>query len=389
MTAIDIAALMRDAEAATGLSDWGDAHFREPLRILGDALDREAGLNAKGAAAMRERLYNTLRQRLLLIEDRKRYPEIAREPIARPIIVTGNGRSGTTLLHNLLSQIPGHRALQLWEMMRPSPPPEAASYGHDPRIAEIEALLTRDGYKSAESQKKHAFGAQRADECSTLLELAGVGGIYGAMAKVPSHSAYRESADTDFEPIYRFHRSVLQQLQWRGPKGRWVLKAPEHMFHLRELLQVYPDAQVVVIHRDPVKSMPSLISIVAQMRSLYTDRVDIDAIRESRMAYSRTMNALPAVRESLAREGRFFDVQYLDLHEDPLATLQKLCAQMGLEFDAASPAFSDYLANNPKGRFGEHRYRLADYGLSVADIDREFEAYLRLNRVRLERDAPI
>ena len=31
---------------------------------------------------------------------------------------------------------------------------------------------------------------------------------------------------------YRTHQGVLQELQWKGPRGRWTLKSPEHLFSL-------------------------------------------------------------------------------------------------------------------------------------------------------------
>jgi hypothetical protein len=190
---LDRTALQQAAEESTGLSDWGDPDFFTGIDILARSLNEEAHLNPKGRAELTLRLYETMRQRLLLLEDRKRFPEIAKVRIERPIIVTGNGRSGTTLLHNLLASAPGHRGVQYWEMMRPSPAPQAATYTSDPRIGEIEAMLARQGFKASSAMAKHAHGAARMEECSTNLELAGVGGYLGAVANVPRYTAYRET----------------------------------------------------------------------------------------------------------------------------------------------------------------------------------------------------
>lgn len=385
---LDRPCLQAAAEGATGLSDWDDPTFLENIDVLIASLHAEAGLSAAGEAALAQRLFATLRQRLMVVDDRKRQPGIAEVTIERPIIVTGNGRSGTTLLHNLLALAPGHRGLRYWEMMRPSPPPEEAGYDSDPRIDEIEQQLIAQGFKASSTMAKHPYGADRMEECSTLLELAGVGGYWGAIADVPTYTRRRETAD--FHAPYRFHRMLLQHLLWRGPRGRLVLKAPEHMFHLPELLDTYPDAIVVFAHRDPARSIPSLISIVAQMRGLFADRVDMEAVRSSRFGYCEIMNQLASIRRGLERPGRFFDVQFVSLDDDAEATIEALYGQIGLEFsDDYRQRIAAYMAENPRNRFGQHRYALGDYGLTFADIDRAFGPYIDDNRVILEgRSAP-
>jgi hypothetical protein len=231
---------------------------------------------------------------------------------------------------------------------------------------------------------KHAHGAARMEECSTNLELAGVGGYLGAVANVPRYTAYRET--TDFHAPYRFHRTVLQNLAWRGPLGRLVLKAPEHMFHLPELLDTYPDAIVVFAHRDPARSIASLISIVTQMRSLFCDEVDREAVKRSRFGYHKIMNRLREIREALARPGRFFDVQFVELNADPLGTLAKLYDEMRLAFGAEHEAqLLSYMGDNPRHKFGPHKYGLEEFELSFEDIDRAFAPYIADNRVVLER----
>jgi len=380
-------ALLRHAEDETGLGDWGGDEFRAPLGLLVQSLNNEARLNTRAAPVLTRRLADTLVQRLKLIEDRKRIPVLADIPIRRPIFVTGNGRSGTTLLHNLLSLMPGRRGVTLWEMMRPSPPPEAAAFDTDPRIDEIEGWLAAQGFKSASAMAKHPFGATRLEECTTNLELALVGGYWGAIAHMPTYTAYRETSD--FHAPYRFHKMVLQHLCLRGPPGDLVLKAPEHMFHLPELLDTYPDAVVVTIHRDPARSIASLISIVAQMRGLFTDRLDIEAVKDSRFGYHRIMNRLRDIRAGIGRPGQFFDVQFTDLDADPVGTIAGLCSEIGLPMtEEYRRRIGTYMAEHPRAKHGMHRYALSDYGLTFADIDRAFAPYIHANAVRLERDRP-
>ena len=43
-------------------------------------------------------------------------------------------------------------------------------------------------------------------------------------------------------------------LQWRNPRAHWLLKSPEHQSHLPTLFEVFPDARVIVTHRDPLRA---------------------------------------------------------------------------------------------------------------------------------------
>ena len=139
--------MMRDAEQATGLSDWGGELFREPFEILIGDLNTEAQLNELGAQRAYRRLFDNLKQRLKITEDRKRFPGIADEIIEAPIFVMGLPRSGTTFFHNMLSADPANRSPATWEIMYPCPPPIESQYDSDPRIAQAEDALQFEGFK--------------------------------------------------------------------------------------------------------------------------------------------------------------------------------------------------------------------------------------------------
>jgi len=132
---LDEKTLIDKACKHTGLDDFGDPGFLEAFRILLQAYEREAEFNFVGRVCVHSDTVRTLENRLRLVADRKLHPAIADEVIRRPLFITGLPRSGTTFLHALLAQDPAHRAPQVWEVMHPSPPPEAASYGCDPRIS--------------------------------------------------------------------------------------------------------------------------------------------------------------------------------------------------------------------------------------------------------------
>ena len=117
------------AAKATGLDDYGDGWFREPLRILLRALEDEARLTLLGRLLARAEIQRILQNRLAVEAMLARHPEIAAQPIEAPVVITGLGRTGTTLLHDLLAQDPAVRVPMQWELMYSVPPPAASSTG--------------------------------------------------------------------------------------------------------------------------------------------------------------------------------------------------------------------------------------------------------------------
>ena len=113
--------LLAQAQARTGLIDWGDPTLPERFRLAVDFL-KSRNMDEAGQRAGADTCLWLLTSRLQFFEDFKRHP-IGEEKIVQPLFATGEPRSGTTLLHALLSVDPNARALRFWEVMYPSPPP--------------------------------------------------------------------------------------------------------------------------------------------------------------------------------------------------------------------------------------------------------------------------
>ena len=268
MIPLDDRQMIADAERATGLSDWGGDDFREPLRVLVAALVGEAQLHEQGARIAQRHLHDVLCGRLKMADDRERFPGIAAEAITKPVFVIGLPRSGTTFLHNLLTQDPHSRSPLTWEIMFPSPPPERETYLDDPRIAQCQAKLLDIGFLDEGLQAIHPFGARRPEECNFIWESTLRTVNYMAWWNVPSYTKMLYAGD--MRPVYEAHKRFLQHLQHRHAGERWVLKTPAHMAWLDTLLAVYPDACLVQCHRDPAKIIPSLANNLLQYRKLYS-----------------------------------------------------------------------------------------------------------------------
>ncbi len=175
---------------------------------------------------------------------------------------------------------------------------------------------------------------------------------------------------------YRYFRSQLQLLSWRDPGEYWVLKAPAHLFSLDAILEIFPDAHFVVAHRDPQDSIPSACSLAAAYRSITVDHVDLERLggEVSQVLAASVEWALDA--RTAVDPSRFFDVSYPTLLDDPIGVARAICQQFDYRFDgAAEERMRGWLAVNPKGKHGPHRYDLADFGLDAATINDRFASY--------------
>jgi hypothetical protein len=234
----------------TGLEDFGSDSFREGLRVLCESVSSEARLNQIGAAVVPGAILACLSNRLRIVDWVKRNPSVAEERIEAPFVVIGMFRAGTTFLSYLLEKDARHRPLLRWEAGDSVPPPTPASIGTDPRI---EAARTAMAMLDQINPRVRVVQSEEPDgptECISVLNQDFKSLTWEAMANVPGYGQWLHR--TDHRSAYEYHRHALQVLQSGGVRGRWSLKSPHHALHLDALTAVYPDARLVLMHRDPV-----------------------------------------------------------------------------------------------------------------------------------------
>ena len=368
--------LLNKACRLTGLDDFGDESFREPLGILLRSLHTDARLNLVGRIVAHNDVVRLLCNRLRLVEDRKRHPGIAEQLISRPIFITGLPRTGSTLLHALLAQDPAARAPRTWEVMYPSPPPERAGYRSDPRLARTARDLKWLDLLMPNFKKAHLIDAGLPQECIAITGMAFISFVFESMFLVSSYRRWHEDADK--LPAYEFHHQFLQHLQWHCPGTHWVLKAPSHLMSLDALFQVYPDAGIIMTHRDPVMVLASCASFTEELRSPFTDFLDRKQLgMEVRQRWEKGARLAVQFRQcnNDLRE-RFFDIMYPDLIRDPLAVVRSLYRHFEIQLtNEAERAMLRFLKQNPQNKNGVHRYALEEFGFDRATEKRRFQFY--------------
>ncbi|MEZ4280875.1 MAG: sulfotransferase [Myxococcota bacterium] len=380
---LDEEALLAAARARTGLEDFGDPSFREPLRRLLWSIEHEARLTPAGRAGQHARIVGLLVARLQTRALLASHPEIENEKVAVRFVVVGFPRTGTTLLHRLLARDPRTSALAWWECRHPAPLPgwsaAEAKRVRDPRLAVAEAEVAAMLAGNPALAAVHPLDALAPDEDVMLLEHAFQSSPPAGSMNVPSYLRWHLEADG--RPAYAEHARLLRSLQWqkrvRGEAvGPFVLKAPHHMLHLDRLFEQHPEATVIQTHRDPIDTLPSLASMALELRRLSSDAVEARACADYALTTARArIERLERVRRTVG-EARFVDVWFGDVVQKPLEVVDRIYARIGLELpDATRAEMARFVAENGRDRRPAHGYTLSEFGLEAEAIAREFAAY--------------
>jgi hypothetical protein len=364
-----------------GLDDLGDGPFVEPLALFLDSLDRDARLNDLGRLIARERALLHTVNRLNYVNDRKQYPAIADEEIVAPLFIIGFPRTGTTILHDILAQDPDSRAPITWETMFPSPPPEAATFDTDPRIALCASILPSPETETERDRRfkaMHPMGATLSQECVVMMGEAMCTPLFHNQFDVPSYEDWVDR-EADWSHVYAFHVQQLQHLQWHNKRDRWVLKTGAHMWGLEHLLRTYPDARIVFTHRDPVKSVTSYASLTSLVREAGSDEVDPFAVaRDWTPRLHRVLDHAMDVREQgTYPDAVFYDMYFSDFVADQFAAVEQIYDALGLPMtDEGAARMQAFIAENPKGKHGLHLYTPEEFGIDPAAVRRDFARYI-------------
>ncbi|MFK7894549.1 MAG: sulfotransferase [Myxococcota bacterium] len=376
--------IIETARKMTGLQEFESESFKEGLEILLADVAEESRLTDSGRQRIMGQSVMQLANRLQVDDWIRNHPEVLDEPIHEPLFVCGMPRTGTTLAIDLLHADPARRCLINWEAKKSVPPPEPDSFDSDPRLIELRGQLAPAlaGMKAQGIPIPHWEEADDPTECIFVLAADFRCLMWGSL--IPCRRYNEWILETSAEPAYRHLERVLQVLQSKV-KGRWTLKMPSHALNLPSLKQVFPDARVVVTHRDPYKTLGSLCSMIAGAHSMYMTESDVDYVREVYPAQlAEHANRPMGYRDEHGDEG-FLDLLYADLVKDPLGEMKRIYEFTGDAWtDEVAGQMQACLERNPKGKHGAHRYDLAQYGLDPAKLEDLFEPYRKRYDVPLE-----
>jgi len=387
---IDGDELVDAACARTGLDDLGGDTFRAGLDRLVDGLRGEARLSELGTAITPENLVGYLTNRLQVVDWHERNPDAAATDIGPIVVMIGMGRTGTTILHDLLGQDPANRVPLTWEVDRPVPPPEAATYETDPRIDEVQAGIDVGHAARPELQAMHPTGARLAQECVRITGCEFASVIFGSQYHLPSYVRWITN-DADMAPAYRFHRRYLQLLGAHHRADRWIVKSGAHLWALPALQREYPEARYIQTHRDPVKVIASLSSLFAYLGSIFSDDATVERVAPlwSEVILDALDRSVTAREDGSIAPDRVVDVQFEALMSDHFGTIRSIYDRWGAEYTPDAEArMRAFLDDHGREKHGIHHYAFAETGLDESAIRERAQRYIDYFDVPTEKMRP-
>jgi len=381
-SSIDVDRLWRVAEqrARLRLPRSTDVHI-EGLRHLASAMETGNGYDLAGLGLLRWEIFAWILAYLNFVKDQALYGSAAHVPVRTPLFIVGFGRTGSTLLHNLLALDANARVPLLWELWAPSPPPCPDRYASDARIETARQRLDLLAQVAPLIPQIHPMGAQAPDECHWMMRHTTLNVM---LYRVPQYWEWLKQLDiAELRELYAHYRLQIQHLQLFCRGEHWVSKAFAHLHYLPVLFDIFPDAKVVRLHRHPCRAVPSLCSLAANYRAIYCDRVDLDEIGRSMFELF-----LDGMERSMAVDGRhaserFVDVHYPELVGDPIGAVRRIYHALDYPY---RPEFEQemrrFIVRDRGARRRQNVYSLDQFGLSHEEVIDRSGPYLSWIRHR-------
>lgn len=377
-------AVLTQAASETGLDDFGDDLHVAPLESLMHAMPTEGDLSTLGQLSNHATLVGYAKQKLLVTDLLRRHPEIHDIEIERPVIIAGQGRTGTTHLHNLMSSDPSFRTMPYWESLEPVPPPAEQGIDHGPDVEDdprfgrcAEALAGLNGTLPY-FKRMHDMTPEHVHEEIALLAIPYGGMAPETMAVMPSHRDWYLASDQT--PYYEYLKTMLKVLMFVRPTGarRWLLKSPQHVEQLGPLMSVFGDATVICTHRDPVavaESMSTMLTYTSRMSRNPAALRDVGLYWIDRM--KRMFRAMADERELVAAE-QSIDVRFHEFMADDIATVRTIYELADHPWSTATEqAMADYMSLHPRGVHGSVSYHITeDFGVDLDQLAGELQFYV-------------
>jgi Sulfotransferase family len=369
--------------AAGGLDDFGDTDYLAPMRLLLSDIDAHCRLSPLGEQVVAGNMIAHLTGRLLALDGFKRHPAFASSPIEKPVFIVGTMRTGTTALQTLLAADPENQALELWLANTPMPRPPRVTWDANP-LYRMRVQTLEQFYRIAPIADAHPMSAERPDECFWTMDQTLWSPPKAMCFDVPNYFDWCFTADVTY--AYRYYRRVLGLIAG-GSHKRWVLKSPCHLWGLDALLEVFPDACIVFMHRDIMTSMASTGSVAAAIHLPMEpglSHVDIGA--QALRDWGRALDKSEQVRRK-HDAARFIDVHADDLHADPLGTVERIYRGFGIPLSESSRhAIAQQAQRDPRAGHGERHYTAHTFGLTRENVNAAIGAYReRLNAIEAQR----
>lgn len=371
-------ALMSAAsEGSGGLDDFGSDEYIEPLTVVCESIEKESGFSPMGRISAHTHIVGALTSRLRVENFFKQNPEVQNAEIVAPLIIAGLPRSGTTHLQNLIASDTNLRSLPWWEALEPIPSQE--EWGTiEGRVERSKEGIVQSAILMPHFERMHEMTWDHAHEEIALLLIAGSTMQFDTMGVLPSWREYYKS--TDQTPYYMYMKRILKALSHiRGGNKRWLLKSPQHLEQFQPIKNTFPDATLLITHRDPLSvivSMATMLSYSARLN--YEAPIDIPRIGHWWKDILKDMLLACVADREIFDESHSMDILFNEFMADDIGTVQKAYNLANQNWDGDVEAtMRKYMETHPRGRYGKVIYNLeADFQIKPDELRAELADYI-------------
>lgn len=364
--------LIAEAKKETGICNFKDESFLPAMRELLASIEAEANLNPFGRYVAKSRTMRSLKNRLWADACFEAHPEIRQRKIIAPIIIVGPHRSGTTRLQRMLATDARLQHLTTWEGINPAPRLGMPDQGRAARYDEAKISIKGREEVYPGAYIAHPMDADWPEEEMLLLNQSFCGFAPLGLYTVPSFYQWFLNADKTFG--YRYMADLMRLISWSRDEPenkRWILKNPQHMLDLDILLNIFPDAKLVFTHRDPLKTVGSMMSLTWFYASQHTDLPCRAQIRDVWLDFCEQMaRRCMKMRERIPMSQQL-DVYYEEMNSNWRVTMGRIYEYIGMNFNPeVQHAMGGWLTESKsEKRHGEHRYSFDDFGITNEEVN--------------------
>jgi hypothetical protein len=369
-------ALHDAARARVGLTDFGGEDYQEGLWILLRALDEDLCLSDFGVRFATDLITGVLAARLSTQEGWKRFPQYQNVTIARPLVITGLPRTGSTALQKVLSLDPQFQSLNLWLTAAPMPRPPRETWASHPAYQRLATTLALRKKALPEFYAVHDVSIDTPDECMEVLNQSFVSNLFTTFGNSNYQTWWWRQ---DEAASYRRYADVLRLIGLNEPNRSWLLKSPgQHVWNLQCVFQVFPDACVVQTHRDPAKAIPSTCSLSTSRQKLIQG-ADYKPGTKGVPEALKWRHALDREKPTrLKHAGQIHDIRHRDFNDDPMGTIRGIYKRFDLTLtDQVAAAMQLWLDNQPAEQKSGHRYTAENFGLTEKGLRELYASYIQ------------
>jgi len=371
---LDRETILKNAIKKTGYKNFGNDKYIEVLDRLIDNINK-VDITPLSKYFLNFIARKTAMNRLYIENYIEKHPEIEDIPIESPVFIVGFPRTGTTLLQNILSSGDGYRSLYLWELATPYPLHNDKKKDKKMRIAKIDMALRMLKRAVPEMTSVHDVRVNTKEECWILL----ANSLYITHADIGS--GLTEWNDwlikMDRTWVFEEYKRLLQLQAYNMPTEKFILKCPSHLFNLKPIMKIFPDACIVWTHRNPINSIAStssLMSLARKFFSGYVDQKQVGEMVENRF-HSIVMDAIK-LREK-TNNNQFYDINFETLVKNIPQSVKNIRNHFELPHNEThDKAVQDFLNESRKDKPGKHRYGPEQFGLDKDEVVDRFSKYI-------------